>query len=130
MGSKQSLLLVFLSFLMLGFVSSHHLSNEGLELHGSSSGRSLQQDQTCPEVENMNYTVLTSQCKGPNYTQERCCEPMKQLLCPIAAKFNDLSSPCGRIFFCNVDYLGNYPPRLFAGLCKEGKKGLDCRKYI
>ncbi|KAK4420090.1 GPI-anchored protein LLG3 [Sesamum alatum] len=128
MGSERSLLLVFLSFLVLGVASSHYISNEGLHIHAS-AGRSLQQEtSTCKAVDNLNYTLMTSQCKGPHYTPEACCRPLKQLLCPIAKLFNDLTSPCGRIFFCNVDYYGKYPPSLFARICKEGPVGLDCQK--
>ncbi|GFP78765.1 GPI-anchored protein lorelei [Phtheirospermum japonicum] len=74
----------------------------------------------------MNYTVITSQCKGPNYTPERCCTPLKQLVCPIKDQFNDLKTNCADTFFSYVNLYGKYPPGLFAALCKEGEEGLGC----
>ncbi|KAH6795500.1 hypothetical protein C2S51_036486 [Perilla frutescens var. frutescens] len=74
----------------------------------------------------MNYTVITSQCKGPNYSADRCCPPLKQLLCPVKDQVNDLKSNCADVFFSYVNLYGKYPPGLFAALCKEGEQGLDC----
>lgn len=78
----------------------------------------------------MNYTVITSQCKGPNYTPERCCTPLKQLLCPIKDQVNDLKSNCADVFFSYVNLYGKYPPGLFAALCKEGEQGLNCQDVV
>ncbi|KAL0340548.1 UNVERIFIED_CONTAM: GPI-anchored protein LLG1, partial [Sesamum radiatum] len=105
---------------------------KALELHESVVGRSLRQQpqKTCKAVENLNYSLLTSQCKGPNYTVQRCCVPLKQLICPILHQFNDLSTPCAEMFFCNANYLGRFPLGLFSRLCIEGKEGLDCRKIL
>ncbi|KAK4486929.1 hypothetical protein RD792_006240 [Penstemon davidsonii] len=74
----------------------------------------------------MNYTVITSQCKGPNYTPQRCCEPLKELLCPVKDQVNDLKSSCADTFFSYVNLYGKYPPGLFASLCREGQMGLEC----
>ncbi|KAK4404094.1 GPI-anchored protein LLG1 [Sesamum angolense] len=96
--------------------------NKALELHESVVGRSLRQQpqKTCKAVENLNYSLLTSQCKGPNYTVQHCCVPLKQLLCPILHQFNDLSTPCAEMFFCNANYLGS-PTGLFHVEGKEGE---------
>ncbi|KAL6518024.1 hypothetical protein OROMI_033725 [Orobanche minor] len=75
----------------------------------------------------MNYTVITSQCKGPNYKPERCCAPLKELVCPIKDQFNDLKTNCADTFFSYVNLYGKYPPGLFAALCREGEEGLDCK---
>ncbi|EPS65032.1 hypothetical protein M569_09746, partial [Genlisea aurea] len=93
-----------------------------------SVGRSLLQQKTSCSVdfEHMNYTVITSQCKGPNYSPERCCAPLKQLLCPVKDQVNDLNSNCAETFFSYANIYGKYPPGLFASLCKEGEQGLDC----
>ena len=78
----------------------------------------------------MNYTVITSQCKGPNYSADRCCPPLKQLLCPVKDHVNDLKSDCADVFFSYVNLYGKYPPGLFSTLCKEGKEGLDCEGVV
>ncbi|KAL3631547.1 hypothetical protein CASFOL_024531 [Castilleja foliolosa] len=128
MGSSRSLLCFFLFFLALRFTSASYISNEVLEPHGLVGRALLQQKSTCTvDFENMNYTVVTSQCKGPNYTPERCCEPLKQLVCPIKDEFNDLKTNCADTFFSYLNLYGKYPPGLFAALCKEGEQGLDCQ---
>ncbi|KAL3632287.1 hypothetical protein CASFOL_025271 [Castilleja foliolosa] len=127
MGSSRSLLHFFLFFLALCFASANYISYEVLEPHRLVGRALLQQKSTCTvDFENMNYTVITSQCKGPNYTPERCCEPLKQLVCPIKDEFNDLKTNCADTFFSYVNLYGKYPPGLFAALCKEGEQGLDC----
>ncbi|GER42415.1 forms aploid and binucleate cells 3 [Striga asiatica] len=127
MGSSRALLHLIFFFLVLCSTSSSYISNEVLEPHGSIGRSILQQKSTCPvDFENMNYTVITSQCKGPNYTPERCCNPLKELVCPIKDQFNDLKTNCADTFFSYINLYGKYPPGLFAALCKEGEKGLDC----
>ncbi|KAI3465756.1 hypothetical protein Pfo_022419 [Paulownia fortunei] len=131
MGSKPSLLHLFLFFLVVGLASSSYISNEVLEPHGSIGRSLLQQKSTCSvDFENMNYTVITSQCKGPNYSPERCCTPLKELLCPIKDQVNDLKSNCADTFFSYVNLYGKYPPGLFAALCREGEQGLDCKDVV
>ncbi|XP_042041097.1 GPI-anchored protein LLG1-like [Salvia splendens] len=131
MDSNKSLLHLILFFLLVGIASSSHLSNGIFEPHGSIGRSLLQQKTTCPvDFENMNYTVITSQCKGPNYSADRCCPPLKQLLCPVKDQFNDLKSDCADVFFSYVNLYGKYPPGLFASLCKEGKEGLNCEGVV
>ncbi|KAL0320338.1 UNVERIFIED_CONTAM: GPI-anchored protein LLG1 [Sesamum radiatum] len=60
------------------------------------------------DFEHMNYTVITSQCKGPNYAVERCCPPLKQLLCPVHEQFNDARTNCPETFFSYVNLYGKY----------------------
>ncbi|KAL2496682.1 Forms aploid and binucleate cells 3 [Forsythia ovata] len=80
----------------------------------------------CPlNLETLNYTVVTSQCKGPHYIMERCCPPLKELLCPIRDEINDMKTNCMETFkLCKS--VGKYPAALFANLCTEPKEGLDC----
>ncbi|KAK4420897.1 GPI-anchored protein LLG1 [Sesamum alatum] len=82
------------------------------------------------DFEHMNYTVITSQCKGPNYSADRCCVPLKQLLCPVHEQFNDRTTTCPETFFSYVNLYGRYPPGLFASLCREGEEGLDCSTIL
>ncbi|XP_057796842.1 GPI-anchored protein LLG3-like [Salvia miltiorrhiza] len=128
MDSNKSLLHLFLFFLVVGIASSSHISNGIFEPHRSIGRSLLQQKSSCAvDFENMNYTVITSQCKGPNYSAGRCCPPLKQLLCPVKDQINDLKSDCADVFFSYVNLYGKYPPGLFASLCKEGEAGLDCK---
>ncbi|WVZ03823.1 hypothetical protein V8G54_024629 [Vigna mungo] len=71
------------------------------------------------DFENQNYTVLTSQCKGPQY-------PPKQFACPFADDINDLSTNCADVMFSYINIYGKYPPGLFANQCKGDELGLDC----
>ncbi|XP_051135496.1 GPI-anchored protein LLG1-like [Andrographis paniculata] len=139
MGLKRSSLHLFLLFLVVAFhlassssshiSCSHHISaNSIIFVYHGNIGRSLlQQKTTCNvDFEHMNYTVITSQCKGPNYTPDRCCPPLKQLLCPYKDQVNDLKSNCADTFFSYVNLYGKYPPGLFASLCKDREEGLSC----
>lgn len=74
-----------------------------------------------------NYSVLTSQCKGPNYPARVCCEAFKQFACPYTEVINDLSTDCAASMFDWIYIYGKYPAGLFYNNCKEGKEGLDCR---
>ncbi|KAL1567708.1 GPI-anchored protein LLG1-like [Salvia divinorum] len=131
MDSNKSLLHLFVFFLVVGISSSSHIPNGIFEPHGSIGRSLLQQKTSCPvDFENMNYTVITSQCKGPNYSTDRCCPPLKQLLCPVKDQINDLKSDCADVFFSYVNLYGKYPPGLFASLCKEGEAGLDCEGVV
>ncbi|XP_059664271.1 GPI-anchored protein LLG1-like, partial [Cornus florida] len=76
--------------------------------------------------ENQNYTVITSQCKGPQYSPKLCCEAFKQFACPFSDQINDRKNDCASTMFSYINLYGKYPPGLFANLCKEGKEGLSC----
>ena len=78
------------------------------------------------DFENQNYTILTSQCKGPQYPPKLCCEAFKQFACPFANEINDVTTNCALTMFSYINLFGKYPPGLFASECKEGKQGLDC----
>ncbi|XP_057863947.1 GPI-anchored protein LLG2 [Cryptomeria japonica] len=110
-----------------GPTAAQFISEGGSLLHGV-GGRSLLQTKTnCPvDFERQNYTILTSQCKGPDYLPKLCCAAFKQFACKFAQYINDLSNECADTMFSYINLHGKYPPGLFANTCKEGKEGLAC----
>ncbi|CAN0857927.1 GPI-anchored protein LLG1 [Linum grandiflorum] len=87
----------------------------------------LQAKKACPvNFEFMNYTVITSQCKGPSYPVKECCSSFKDFACPYAEVLNDLENDCASTMFSYINLYGKYPPGLFSSQCKDGKQGLDC----
>ena len=74
----------------------------------------------------MNYTIITSKCKGPQYPAKFCCEALKEFACPYAEELNDLTNDCASTMFSYINLYGRYPPGLFASECREGKEGLSC----
>lgn len=73
-----------------------------------------------------NYTIITSQCKGPNYSPKLCCDAFKEFACPFADQVNDLKTDCASTMFSYINMFGKYPPGLFANICKDGAQGLEC----
>ena len=81
----------------------------------------------CPiSFENMNYTIITSKCKGPQYPAKLCCGAFKEFACPYADQLNDETNDCASTMFSYINLYGKYPPGLFASECREGKEGLAC----
>lgn len=81
----------------------------------------------CPvNFEFQNYTIITSQCKGPKYPPDLCCSAFKEFACPFLDYINDLSTDCASTMFSYINLYGKYPPGLFASECREGKEGLVC----
>ncbi|KAL3577426.1 hypothetical protein D5086_022709 [Populus alba] len=81
----------------------------------------------CPvNFEFLNYTIITSQCKGPQYPPSSCCASFKEFACPYANLINDLTNECATIMFSYINLNGKYPPGLFSNECKDGKLGLEC----
>ncbi|CAH8320547.1 unnamed protein product [Eruca vesicaria subsp. sativa] len=74
----------------------------------------------------MNYTVITSQCKGPRFPAKECCSSFKDFACPYAEEIDDLTTNCASTMFNYINIYGKYPPGLFANQCREGKEGLEC----
>ncbi|KAL5080483.1 hypothetical protein RYX36_008904, partial [Vicia faba] len=95
---------------------------------GASTGRSLlQAKKACTvDFESKNFTILTSQCKGPQYPPKICCGAFKEFACPFADNINDLTTNCAEVMFSYINLYGKYPPGLFANECKEGELGLEC----
>lgn len=81
----------------------------------------------CPiSFEFMNYTIITSHCKGPEYPADKCCKAFKDFACPYADVLNDPNNDCAYTMFSYINLYGHYPPGLFASKCREGKKGVTC----
>ncbi|MFS7948252.1 putative GPI-anchored protein LORELEI [Helianthus anomalus] len=93
-----------------------------------SIGRNLlQAKKPCPvNFEFMNYTIITSRCKGPRYPADICCQAFKDFACPYSDDLNDLSNECSSTMFSYINLYGNYPPGLFSSLCRDDKVGLIC----
>ncbi|XP_057473350.1 GPI-anchored protein LLG3-like isoform X1 [Actinidia eriantha] len=103
------------------------LADNVFESHGSMGRTLLQAKTACTEdFESKNYTIITSQCKGPKYQATSCCAALKKFACPFSDKINDLNTDCAPTMFSYINSFGNYPPALFASLCTEGKEGLSC----
>jgi hypothetical protein len=78
----------------------------------------------------LNYTIITSKCKGPQYPAALCCSAFKEFACPYADQLNDGTNDCASTMFSYINLYGKYPPGLFASECKEGKEGLECTESI
>ncbi|KAF3539434.1 hypothetical protein F2Q69_00019501 [Brassica cretica] len=77
-------------------------------------------------LEFMNYTVITSQCKGPKFPVKECCSSFLEFACPYAEQLNDLSTDCASTMFSYINIYGKYPAGLFSSQCKGDKEGLEC----
>ncbi|PKA51224.1 GPI-anchored protein LORELEI [Apostasia shenzhenica] len=85
----------------------------------------------CPiSFEFMNYTIITSKCKGPRYLADPCCSSFKEFACPYTEQINNLTYDCASTMFSYINLYGHYPPGLFSSECREGKQGLDCSAYL
>ncbi|XP_057451006.1 GPI-anchored protein LLG3-like [Lotus japonicus] len=130
MGSNAFFSFILSVFLLATLASaSTFISNDIFQSETSRGRTLLQADQKPCSVmfEYENYSVLTSQCKGPNYPARVCCEAFKQFACPYTEVINDLSTDCAASMFDWIYIYGKYPAGLFYKNCKEGKEGLDCR---
>ncbi|KAL0886891.1 hypothetical protein Bca101_010874 [Brassica carinata] len=114
--------------IIASFSSSSFISDGVFEPQDLAIGRNLlQTKKTCPvNFEFMNYTIITSQCKGPKYPTKECCGSFKDFACPYTDELNDLSNDCATTMFSYINLYGKYPPGLFANQCQEGKEGLAC----
>ncbi|EPS72802.1 hypothetical protein M569_01956, partial [Genlisea aurea] len=89
--------------------------------------RLLQIKKKCPvNFEFLDYSVITSQCKGPQYPPSSCCSAFKRFACPFVDSLNDLTNNCASTMFSYINLYGKYPPGLFASECREGPSGLSC----
>ncbi|KAJ6763842.1 GPI-ANCHORED PROTEIN LLG1-RELATED-RELATED [Salix purpurea] len=107
---------------------SHPPSDDALDVHGGSGRTLLQMKKGCNiSFENLDYSVLTDKCKGPQYPAKPCCDAFKEFACPFSDAINDLESDCAATMFSFINLYGKYPPGLFANECREDKNGLDCQ---
>ncbi|KAI3769091.1 hypothetical protein L6452_00188 [Arctium lappa] len=122
-----SALLLLLCCISTCFSSPISIS-DGVFTSEASIGRNLlQAKKPCPvNFEFMNYTIITSRCKGPQYPPNLCCQAFKDFACPYAEDLNDLSNECSSTMFSYINLYGNYPPGLFSSLCRDEKIGLIC----
>ncbi|GMP52000.1 hypothetical protein CsSME_00017995 [Camellia sinensis var. sinensis] len=138
MSSSSTLFLLLFFFLLTSFSvsasASSFIADVGLcnadDIFGGRSlmGRNLlQAKKACPvSFEFLNYTIITSQCKGPQYTANSCCPAFKEFACPYVDALNDLSNNCVDTMFSYINQRGNYSAGLFASLCRDDKQGLIC----
>uniref|UniRef100_A0A6V7QXD8 GPI-anchored protein LLG1-like domain-containing protein n=1 Tax=Ananas comosus var. bracteatus TaxID=296719 RepID=A0A6V7QXD8_ANACO len=113
--------------LCIGLATSSFISDGVFHSHGSTGRSLLQAKKNCPEnFEFLNYTIITSQCKGPQYPPSLCCSAFKQFACPYVDYLNDATNDCASTMFSYINLYGKYPPGLFASECREGKLGLAC----
>ncbi|XP_031493472.1 GPI-anchored protein LLG1-like [Nymphaea colorata] len=125
--SAISLASFFLLFLFADVSATGFISDQIFEQHHSIGRGLLQVEKNCPvDFEFQNYTIITSQCKGPRYLPTPCCNAFKQFACPFAAELNDLTNNCASTMFNYINLAGNYPPGLFANECRGDKYGLSC----
>ncbi|XP_077237466.1 LORELEI-LIKE-GPI-ANCHORED PROTEIN 1 [Tasmannia lanceolata] len=117
----------FVFFLLTGLASSTFISDHVFDSHGSTARSLLQTKQSCSvNFEFLNYTVITSQCKGPAYPPTLCCGAFKKFACPYVDEINDLNTDCASTMFSYINLYGKYPPGLFSSECREGRYGLAC----
>ncbi|XP_059666599.1 GPI-anchored protein LLG1-like [Cornus florida] len=127
-NSSSSSVLVFLFlFLFSAASASTYISDDIFGSHSSTGRNLLQAKKACPvNFEFLNYTIITSQCKGPQYPPKLCCGALKEFACPYVDELNDLTNDCASTMFSYINLYGKYPPGLFASECREGKLGLEC----
>lgn len=82
------------------------------------------------DLKNQNYTIMTSQCKGPTYQAKACCGAFKELACPISEQLNDMRTDCAITLFSYINFYGKYPLGLFADLCHDDDEGLNCDEVM
>ncbi|XP_052177262.1 GPI-anchored protein LLG3-like [Diospyros lotus] len=120
---------LFLFAFLAGLASSATISNGVLQSHGMTARALLQVKSDCSiDFEHQNYTIITSQCKGPRYETTICCKAFRQFACPFTNELNDDKSNCANTMFGYINTFGKYPPGLFASLCIDttNDKGLGC----
>ncbi|XP_031489795.1 GPI-anchored protein LLG1-like [Nymphaea colorata] len=116
---------VFAVFMDLS--AAEYLSDHIFEPRPAIGRGLLQADKPCPvDFEYKNYTIITSQCKGPLYLPSRCCSAFKQFACPYRDVLNDLGNNCAKVMFAYIHLYGKYPAGLFANECRDDKIGLLC----
>ncbi|KAI3994897.1 hypothetical protein MKX01_039213 [Papaver californicum] len=92
---------IFLFF--TGLTSSNFISDDIFKPHAVIGRTLLQLNKACPvDFENQNYTIITSQCKGPRYPPKQCCSAFKEFACPYADELNDLNNVCSSTVFSYI----------------------------
>ncbi|KAG9146788.1 hypothetical protein Leryth_005111 [Lithospermum erythrorhizon] len=125
---RSCMILVLSVCLFTGSLSVPTFLSDGILGSQHATGRSLLQERkACPvNFEFLNYTIITSKCKGPQYQAKLCCPAFQEFACPYAEHMNELSNNCASTMFSYINLYGKYPPGLFANECKRDKQGLEC----
>ncbi|OAY65713.1 GPI-anchored protein LORELEI [Ananas comosus] len=128
MGIDRSVFSWMLLFVGLsGLASCSFVSDDVLKPHGSTGRSLLQAKKSCSmSFEFLNYTIITSKCKGPQYPASLCCSAFLEFACPYADYLNDATTDCASSMFSYINLNGRYPPGLFASECQGEKEGLAC----
>ncbi|XP_076882564.1 GPI-anchored protein LORELEI-like [Bidens hawaiensis] len=115
-------------FILLCCISTSSPVSISDDIYYTSIGRNLlQAKKRCPvDFEHMNYTIITSRCKAPQYPREPCCDAFKEFACPYSDDLNDLSTDCSERMFSYINLYGNYTQGLFGTICRDEKIGLVC----
>ncbi|KAL2335826.1 hypothetical protein Fmac_010272 [Flemingia macrophylla] len=122
----SSSLLLFMA-LSVSSLTPTFISDSVLDSQPHTGRNLLQAKKSCSvNFEFLNYTIITSKCKGPQYPPKECCGAFKEFACPYADVINDLTNECASTMFSYINLYGKYPPGLFASECHEGKLGLAC----
>ncbi|KAI8551675.1 hypothetical protein RHMOL_Rhmol06G0204600 [Rhododendron molle] len=130
MASNSRWFYVILFALLTGLASSTFIPGDVFQSHGYTARALLQAKTACTvDFEHQNYTIITSQCKGPNFQAGPCCTALKEFACPYSVEISNEKSDCASTMFSYINAMGNYPPALFSSLCVEGKQGLDCGNF-
>ncbi|XP_044478088.1 GPI-anchored protein LLG1-like [Mangifera indica] len=58
----------------------------------------------------LDFTILTSQCKGPNFAAASCCKAFKEYACHYADAINDSTTDCATVLFNYIREMGYYHP--------------------
>ncbi|XP_058113064.1 GPI-anchored protein LLG1-like [Magnolia sinica] len=126
---RYFLVIFFFLFIWMGLAYSTTFMSDVLFDSVGSTRRSLLQVKTpCPiDFEHMNYTVITSQCKAPDYVPELCCKAFKTFACPYADELSDVRNECATNMFSYINLHGNNNlSGVFSSYCREGKDGISC----
>ncbi|KAJ7963480.1 GPI-anchored protein LORELEI-like [Quillaja saponaria] len=119
--------LIFMLGLSVSSFSSIYISDDIFHSQAYTGRNLLQAKKGCSvNFEFLNYTIITSKCKGPHYLPNLCCSAFKEFACPYSDVLNDLTNDCASTMFSYINLYGKYPPGLFASECREGKEGLLC----
>ncbi|XP_006344909.1 GPI-anchored protein LORELEI [Solanum tuberosum] len=120
-------ILLFFFSLLQGALTSTSISDR-IFVYPISTGRNLlQAKDACPvSFEFQNYTMITSQCKPPQYPAKQCCDAFLQFACPFVESLNNQSNDCISVMHRYIDQYGHYPTGLFASVCKGTQQGLPC----
>ncbi|XP_044478082.1 GPI-anchored protein LLG1-like [Mangifera indica] len=101
-GSTCSILFVFL---FVGLSSSAFSAGD---VFGGNLGQA--KNDCTVDLKSLDFTILTSQCKGPNFAAASCCKAFKEYACHCADAINDSTTDCATVLFNYIRQMGHYHP--------------------